>query len=158
MLGDGGDGPEDEEGFGEGAGEAVGVDDEEAVRAGGGEEGGDEPAQSFGAPVPVADDHRAVDGLAPDAVGTAEGAEPYVLAFDCLALELGEHEEPLTGADAVEEVCLEELAGVLAGRVYDDGGTVVAVTSVALERGYDGALGGGECPAEPALEVVVPRG
>ena len=104
MLGDGGDGPEDEEGLGKGAGEAVGVDDEEAVGAGGGEEGGDEPAQALGAPVPVSDDHRAVDGLAPDAIGTAKGAEPYVLAFDCLALELGEHEEALTGADTVEKV------------------------------------------------------
>ena len=158
MLGDCGDGPEDEEGLGEGAGEAVGVDDKEAVGAGGGEEGGDESAQALGASVPVADDHRAVDGLAPDAVGTAEGAEPYVLVFDCGALEPWEHEEALTGADAVEEVGFEELAGVLAGRVYDDGGTVVTVTSVALERGYDGALGGGECPAEPALEVVMPRG
>ena len=49
MLGDCGDGPEDEEGLGESAGEAVGVDDEEAVGAGGGEEGGDESAQALGA-------------------------------------------------------------------------------------------------------------
>ncbi len=89
MLGDGGDGPEDEKGFGERAGEAVGVDDQQAVGAGGGEEGGDESAKALGASVPVADNHRAVDGLAPDAIWTAEGAEPYVLVFDCLALELG---------------------------------------------------------------------
>jgi len=91
LLGDCGDGPEDEEGLGDGAGEAVGVDDEEAVRAGGGEEGGDEPAKALGASMLVSDDHRAVDGLAPDAVGAAEGAEPYVFVFCSMVFADGEH-------------------------------------------------------------------
>lgn len=146
------------EGGWKGGGKPVGVDYQEAVAAGHGEEGGYDAPELFGAAVTIADDEGRVDGEATRTVGPPECGGDDIGMGVAMVFSDGEHQKGRVASGTVKKVGFKKRGGVGTFGGYDYCGAVVAEAAVFLQGGYDGALGGGKCPTEPALEMIVPRG